>query len=145
MTAAPVPAQGVDTPSFRDLLAGEVRAHLARRRWSNRQFARQLGVQPTWIDRRLNGTTPMDADDIELFAATLGLTPAQLMAGALAPDVAGGVTRVESLDDGAVVIPFPQRNPVVRDPFGPDGIPARAAADVPRVAGSHPEEIRATA
>lgn len=84
MTAASVPAQSDPVP-FRELLAAEVRAHLARQRLSNRKFARMLGLQPTWIDRRLNGTTPMTADDIELFANALHLTPEQLMIGAFQP------------------------------------------------------------
>lgn len=53
-----------------------------------------IGSQPTWVDRRLNGTTPMDADDIEVLSAALDISPAQLMAGALSPDVTGRITTV---------------------------------------------------
>lgn len=122
MTAASVPAQSPDPTPFRELLAAEVRAHLARQRLSNRKFARMLGLQPTWVDRRLNGTTPMTADDIDLFASALGLTPEQLMAGAFRPQpgFAGqAVTHVCSDAKQASIIPFP----LDRVAFGcpPDG------------------------
>lgn len=69
-------------PSLRQLLAAEARAALARRKISNRRFAAMLGAKPAWVDRRLNGTTAMDADDIDTFAGALGLTAEELTAGA---------------------------------------------------------------
>jgi transcriptional regulator with XRE-family HTH domain len=67
------------TPSFRDRLAAEVRAHMARRGWSNRKLATILGVTPPWVNRRVNGEIPMTSDDMELFADTFGLTITQLI------------------------------------------------------------------
>lgn len=74
------------TPSFRDRLAAEVRAHLARRGWSNRKLATILGVTAPWVNRRVNGEIPMTSDDMELFAETFGLTITQLIGQAANPD-----------------------------------------------------------
>ncbi|WP_367174130.1 helix-turn-helix domain-containing protein [uncultured Deinococcus sp.] len=84
MTAASLPAQPADEPNpFRLRVAGEVRAHLARRRISNRGFAAALGTTPAWIDRRLNGTTAMTTDDLELFAEALGISVGELLRDAV--------------------------------------------------------------
>lgn len=37
-----------DAPTFRELVAAELRAHLARRRLSNRKLAAMLGTTPAW-------------------------------------------------------------------------------------------------
>ncbi len=81
MTAsAEIASDAAGPGSFRHLLADEVRAHLARRRISNRKFAVIIGASAPWVDRRLNGTTPMTTDDIELFASALGMSPLELVA-----------------------------------------------------------------
>ena len=41
-----------------------------------------VGMPPTWIERRLSGKTALDADDLELIAGVLGMTPLDLVAGA---------------------------------------------------------------
>jgi transcriptional regulator with XRE-family HTH domain len=69
------------TDTFRELVAAEIRAHLARRRISNRRLAAMLGATPAWVDRRLNGTTAVDTDDLEKIAQALGMTPMDLLAG----------------------------------------------------------------
>lgn len=48
---------------------------------SNRALARQLGTTPAWIDRRLNGTTAISTDDLEMIGNALGMTPMQLLSG----------------------------------------------------------------
>lgn len=59
--------------SFRHQVAAEVRAQMARLQVSNRRLATQLGLKPAYVDRRLNGTTAMDTDDIQMFAGALGV------------------------------------------------------------------------
>jgi len=78
MTSA---AQADDAPSFRDLAAAEVRAHLARRGLSGRALAKMLQKEQTWVSRRLNGIIPMTTDDLDAIAAALGITPMDLLAG----------------------------------------------------------------
>jgi transcriptional regulator with XRE-family HTH domain len=79
MTTEVVPGSDAQTPaSFRHFIAAEVRAQLARRRISGRQLARVLDESHTWVNRRLSGSTAMDADDIERIATVLGMTPMQI-------------------------------------------------------------------
>ena len=59
--------------SFRHQVAAEVRAQMARVQMSNRRLAAMLGLKPAYVDRRLNGTTAMDTDDIQMFASALGV------------------------------------------------------------------------
>jgi len=44
---------------------------MKKQRWSARKAAVALGVQHTFISRRLSGETAMDADDMEMFARLL--------------------------------------------------------------------------
>lgn len=101
-------------PSFRDLVAAELRAHLARRRISNRRLARMLGTTPAWIDRRVNGTTAVSTDDLELIAQALGMTPMDLIQGVTAARPNSSTTARNfgrsSDSNAAVVIQFPQVN-----------------------------------
>ena len=73
-----------DGPAFRYVIAGEVRAQLARRRMSGRELSRRVGAKPAWMDRRLTGKTPMDVDDLEVIARALDMTPLELVASATA-------------------------------------------------------------
>jgi len=84
MTAASAPAQApASRTSFRELVAGEVRAQLGRQRLSNRQFAKLLGTTPTWVDRHLNGKTPINADHLEQFTTVLGVSMEDLLREAI--------------------------------------------------------------
>lgn len=81
MTAAQnaAPDEVAEAPTLRELVAAEVRAQMARERISNRRFAAKLGLKPAWVDRRLNGTTPLDTDDIQLFANELKVSVDDLL------------------------------------------------------------------
>lgn len=68
-------------PPFRELVAAELRAHLARQRLSGRALAKMLGENQTWVSRRLAGHVPLDTDDLQRIAEVLGLTPMELLAG----------------------------------------------------------------
>jgi transcriptional regulator with XRE-family HTH domain len=60
------------------VVANNIRAELSRERWSNRQAAVALNVTPNWVNRRMNGETRLDADDIVLFANFLRVPVARL-------------------------------------------------------------------
>ncbi|WFG47458.1 helix-turn-helix transcriptional regulator [Pseudonocardia alni] len=140
-------------PSFRHLVAAEVRAQMARERISNRKLAAKLGLKPAWVDRRLNGTTPMDTDDLELFAEALHVRLADLLANAL-QRVDGGRAGVASgsitarfvaassseSDAPCPVIALPVRHPDVAPGYGSAGEPpAQGEAAVNRSVGGRVE------
>lgn len=66
---------------FRELVAAEIRAHLARRRMSGRALSKILGVDQTWVSRRLNGVIPLDTNDIDRISQALGIEPVKLLTG----------------------------------------------------------------
>lgn len=59
------------TPTAHELVAAEVRAHLARRRLTGRGAARALGWKSDYIWRRLDGRTPLDVNDLAALAELL--------------------------------------------------------------------------
>lgn len=73
------------TPPFREQVAAELRAHLARRRLSGRALAKLLDENQTWVSRRLAGQVPLDVDDIQRIAEALGLTPLELLGAPFGP------------------------------------------------------------
>lgn len=82
MTTAHALQTPVRAQPFRQVLAAEVRAHLARQQLSGRALARLIGESPTWAARRLSGSTAMDADDLERIADVLGISLSELLADA---------------------------------------------------------------
>jgi transcriptional regulator with XRE-family HTH domain len=54
-------------------VAGEVRAALARQRFSGRQAALRLGWTPPYLSRRLIGEIPFDVADLQAIADLLEL------------------------------------------------------------------------
>lgn len=68
-----------DTYSLSERVAEEIRAVLARRRKSGRSLADDLGVSQTWMSTRLNGTTPIDLNDLERIAIALDVDVADLV------------------------------------------------------------------
>jgi len=56
---------------LRGLVAGEVRAHLARRDLTGRDAAAQLGWTQPYISRRLTGAVAFDVTDLEALATLL--------------------------------------------------------------------------
>jgi hypothetical protein len=113
-------------PPFREQVAAELRAHLARHRISGRTLAKLLGENQTWVSRRLSGHVPLDTDDLQRIAEVLGLTPMELLAGVpfdptvhrrtapVTDPVIDRITRVCSADAGGQVIPFPTLGSRVR-------------------------------
>lgn len=117
MTVAALPVRE-PVARFNDLLAGEVRAHLARRRLSNRDFAKMLGAQPSWVDRHLNGATVINADDLERFADALDISIDELTREAIRKASEGReesfrVSRGCSGTAGGEVRPFGPARPIL--------------------------------
>jgi transcriptional regulator with XRE-family HTH domain len=56
-----------------DEVAGELRAHMARRRISSRKIAHQLGWSEVYLSRRLTGAVPFNVNDLAAVAEILDL------------------------------------------------------------------------
>jgi DNA-binding Xre family transcriptional regulator len=67
------------SPRLTEQVAEEIRALLARRRMSGRELARQLSASPSWVNFRLTGAQPISLDDLERFAAVLGVEVSDLL------------------------------------------------------------------
>lgn len=61
-------------------MAANVRAEAARRRWSGRRLATELGVSPSWMSARLAGERHWRLSDVERIAAAWDVDPLQLLA-----------------------------------------------------------------
>jgi transcriptional regulator with XRE-family HTH domain len=86
MSTTAEPAEPAKPATFREAVAEEVRAALARRRVSASALARKLGKSQTYVWRRLSGETAFDTDDLEAIAGILDVTVVDL----LPPDARGG-------------------------------------------------------
>ena len=64
-------------------VAGEIRAELARRQWSQTELATRMGVDQMWLSRRLRAVKPLTLTEFEAIAEALEMTPAELMAAAV--------------------------------------------------------------
>lgn len=85
-------ANGPGQPTLNALVAGEIRAELARRRMSGRRLALALGETHVWVSRRLAGVTDLRLDDIERIAEVLGVPAWQLLAAAKTAQYGDGIT-----------------------------------------------------
>jgi transcriptional regulator with XRE-family HTH domain len=83
--------------SLRQSVAGEVRAHLARRRLSGRQAALRLGWTQPYMSRRLTGDVPFDVADLEAIGDLLGVRPEVFFLGPDDDEEAPGVNSARCL------------------------------------------------
>lgn len=60
-----------DTPDVNQIVAANLRAELSRQRWSGRKAAAALGLTPVYVNRRLNGDTALDPNDLAMFSRLL--------------------------------------------------------------------------
>ena len=73
-------------PTPNDVVAGELRAVMARDRVSTRSLAVELEqTNPMWLQRRLSGAVALTVDDLVLICEGLHVNPAELLAETLAP------------------------------------------------------------
>lgn len=78
-------------------VAGEIRAHAARKGLSGRQLAFQLGKSQPWISRRLTGEIPFDVEELDMVAAILEVAPRDLFpASSTDPNNIGGMALSDS-------------------------------------------------
>jgi transcriptional regulator with XRE-family HTH domain len=63
-----------------------LRSILREQRWSNREAARTLGLNHTYVGSRVNGEVDLTVADIQAFAGILGLEPDALLVKLLGHD-----------------------------------------------------------
>lgn len=62
-----------------ELVAGQVRAEMARRRISGVQLGAKIGKPPRYISRRLTGDVAFDTEDLAAISEALGIDVRDLM------------------------------------------------------------------
>jgi transcriptional regulator with XRE-family HTH domain len=101
----------------------EIKVAMVRAGISGRQLALRLGVSQTWMSTRLNGTTPLDLDDLQRIADALGVSVLQLMppTRSATGDLNPRLSRPGRKDDPKPVRHVAPRRfgPPRRDPNGP--------------------------
>ena len=70
------------TQTITELVAANVRMELARRRLGQVQVARVLGLSQAAVSRRLNGSVPLDVNELSLIADMLGMAASDLLPAA---------------------------------------------------------------
>lgn len=70
------------TQTFTDQVAANVRGELARRRLGQVQIAQALGISQAAVSRRLNGSVPLDVNELAVIARLLGVSAADLLPAA---------------------------------------------------------------
>lgn len=63
---------------WNSVVADNIRAEMARQRWTGRKMAAALGLAPAWVNRRTSGASTLDPNDIKLFADFLNVEIAEL-------------------------------------------------------------------
>lgn len=66
-----------------EAVAGEIRAELARRRWSQAELAAKLGEDQMWLSRRLRAAKPLTLTEFEAICLALDLAPSELLGRAI--------------------------------------------------------------
>lgn len=65
-----------------ELVIGEIRAVMGRRRLTQTALAELVGENQAWLSRRLSGGTPIDLGDLTRIADALGVPISDLIAAA---------------------------------------------------------------
>jgi len=60
----------------------EIKVWMARRRLSQVELAKRMGVGSTWVNKRLNGEVATSVEDLGRFAAALGVPAAEFFVDA---------------------------------------------------------------
>lgn len=63
----------ITTPTLTEYVAGELRAYLGRHEISRSELGRRLGVEDTWVGKRLKGQTEISLADLDRIADALGV------------------------------------------------------------------------
>lgn len=64
-----------------EIVAAEVRAHMARARINQTQLAGALGLTQSSVSKRLRGVVAFNTDELQTVANLLGVHPAELLGG----------------------------------------------------------------
>jgi len=90
------------TWSVTQAVAGEVRAHIARKRRSGRSVALELGWTQPYMSRRLNGIVPFDVEDLAAIADVLGVPVVAFFDARGGPALRREGTGVSAGQDGGI-------------------------------------------
>lgn len=71
-----------------EVIAGEVRAHMARTRTGQAEIAGVLHRTQSWVSRRTNGLMPFTIDELFAVSGVLGVPVRELMGNLLDDQVA---------------------------------------------------------
>jgi transcriptional regulator with XRE-family HTH domain len=74
--------------TYNEIVAGEVRAEIARQRRGQVELAAELGWTQAFLSRRLTGSVAFSTDEVEHVARVLGVPLTQFTAVRAAPDKA---------------------------------------------------------
>jgi|VirMetMinimDraft_7_1064189.scaffolds.fasta_scaffold41206_1 transcriptional regulator with XRE-family HTH domain len=69
----------VETPTFSEVVIGQIRAEMARAKFTQGQLAARMGKQQQWLQRRLSGETKIDLDDLSALAGAFKMSPEALL------------------------------------------------------------------
>lgn len=110
-------AENHNKTDYNTVVADNIRAELARERWSQRKAATALGVSANWVQRRISGETPLDPNDIALFASFLHVPIASLFEphGKKVDSIVGRLNRQTSdykADGSGIVIDLKTRRAI---------------------------------
>lgn len=65
--------------TYQELVAAQVRAEVARVKLSGRAIASALGVDPSYVSRRMTGHTPFTPDELAMIAMLLHVPVSALL------------------------------------------------------------------
>lgn len=65
--------------SLSERVGMEIKVAMVRAGVTGRELARRLGTSQTWVSTRLNGTTPLDLNELQRIADALGVTVIDLL------------------------------------------------------------------
>lgn len=86
-------------------VAGEVRAHMARRGVRQAELARRLGVSQQWTSTRMKAVVPMTTADLARIAQALGMSPMELLSGESLPPEPGESGALTRGNDSSAFLP----------------------------------------
>ena len=69
----------MDTENWRNRVAGEIRAHIARAGLRYADIAKQTGMAPSTLSRKLNGESVITVDDLLRIAGGLDIPVKDLL------------------------------------------------------------------
>lgn len=98
--------------TLRELVAGELRATLARKRISAAELARRIGWTQTYMARRVDGRAAIDMDDLQAISEALDMPVTALFPTAVRPNDRSGASPVQAAQPRRTAPTRPKGRPV---------------------------------